>query len=298
MTFWRDIKLTVSHSRRSLLSLLWLVPVLYLVSGFYLVGAEQRAIVTRLGKIVNDEVLPGLHYRLPWPIDDVVLLRVTELRSLAVDFAHENQAAYLQTEVTTHAGDLVNARVDVQFSVKDAGQYYHSSLDPEMLLKNAIKAETISYFLTQPFEPLLTTGRAEAQRILRNRLEINTEKLGLGMTIHSVTIQRLAPPNSAKRAFDRAQAAPAEKLQLIEEALAERDTALISVRSQVNQLKQHFAASSEEILLAAQGSKEQYESIVSGLQMAPEINIERYYRETLEQILSGSQLTLVDVRQQ
>jgi hypothetical protein len=37
-------------------------------SGFYVVGPDQRAVVRRFGAVA-DQVGPGMHYRVPWPID-------------------------------------------------------------------------------------------------------------------------------------------------------------------------------------------------------------------------------------
>ncbi|PMH40600.1 hypothetical protein BCU68_16200 [Vibrio sp. 10N.286.49.B3] len=294
MSLKYDIRQTFSDCRRPLKLIVCLIPLLYLLSGFYLIGAEQRGIVIRLGKVSNDQVLPGLHYRLPWPIDQVTILGVTELRSMIIDFSRENQAAYLQTEVTTLSGDLVNLRIDIQYTIDNTGDFYFSSAEPERLLKQVAKVETINYLLTQPFEPLLTTGRAQAQHILRDKLEKGITELDIGIAVNSVTIQRLDPARSAQRAFDRAQSAPAQKQQLLEEAKAQRNTQLVAARSLVHQLSQHYAASSEEILLAAEGDKDKLESIISGLKLAPNVNIERYYRENLESILSQAKLTVVD----
>ena len=42
----------------------------YLASGFYVVGSDQRAVVRRFGAVV-EQVGPGMHYRVPWPVDQV-----------------------------------------------------------------------------------------------------------------------------------------------------------------------------------------------------------------------------------
>src|SRR5437660_10204255 len=40
----------------------------HLASGFYVVGADERAVVRRFGA-VGVEIGPGMHYRFPWPVD-------------------------------------------------------------------------------------------------------------------------------------------------------------------------------------------------------------------------------------
>ena len=48
----------------------------YLASGFYVVEADERAVVRRFGAVAA-QVGPGMHYRLPWPVDWVPTITST-----------------------------------------------------------------------------------------------------------------------------------------------------------------------------------------------------------------------------
>ncbi|MBW1766737.1 MAG: hypothetical protein JRJ65_06750 [Deltaproteobacteria bacterium] len=78
-----DLKLVFRHGKAVALWLIFLLAVLYLASGLFAVKPEQRGVVTRFGRVVNDNVPPGIHYHWPWPIESVVLPRTTEIRSMA-----------------------------------------------------------------------------------------------------------------------------------------------------------------------------------------------------------------------
>ena len=71
---------------------MFLLAMLYLASGLFSVKPEQRGVVTRFGRVVKENVLPGVHYHWPWPIESVVLLRTTEIRSMAVSFGTDKGA--------------------------------------------------------------------------------------------------------------------------------------------------------------------------------------------------------------
>jgi modulator of FtsH protease HflK len=58
----------------------------HLASGFYVVGADERAVVRRFGA-VDAEVGPGMHYRLPWPVDRLDLVKTTSVKKVGVGFA-------------------------------------------------------------------------------------------------------------------------------------------------------------------------------------------------------------------
>ena len=58
----------------------------YLASGFYVVGPDQRAVVRRFGAVA-DQVGPGMHYLDPWPVEQVDILKTTSVMKVGVGFA-------------------------------------------------------------------------------------------------------------------------------------------------------------------------------------------------------------------
>ena len=71
---------------RWLLGILVLFLAVYLASGFYVVGADERAVVRRFGA-VDGRVGPGMHYCLPWPVDRVDVVKTTTVMKVGVGFA-------------------------------------------------------------------------------------------------------------------------------------------------------------------------------------------------------------------
>jgi membrane protease subunit HflK len=76
--------------------------VVWLLSGFYQVKADEIAIIERLGRYVGTEaggratqIEQGLHYRLPWPIDTVHKISVQQTATLAVDTFDKSPDAYI-----------------------------------------------------------------------------------------------------------------------------------------------------------------------------------------------------------
>lgn len=71
--------------------------ILFLASGFFTVGPDERAMVLRFGKIrgiAEQRILgPGLHWAFPYPVEEVVKLPVEKVQTLATD-----DFWYFQTE--------------------------------------------------------------------------------------------------------------------------------------------------------------------------------------------------------
>jgi membrane protease subunit HflK len=77
------------------------VAVVWLLSGFYQVKANEVAVVERLGQYLSNtdgkiiELHGGLHYHLPWPIDRVQIIPNQQTLTLDVDEFHTSPDKYV-----------------------------------------------------------------------------------------------------------------------------------------------------------------------------------------------------------
>ena len=79
---WRPVR---GSARRWLgLALLALVAA-YAATGFYVVNTDEQAVVRRFGALAA-RVGPGMHYRLPWPVDQVDVVKTTSVKKTGVGF--------------------------------------------------------------------------------------------------------------------------------------------------------------------------------------------------------------------
>lgn len=299
MKLREDLALTFRQIKPLLLGgLLLLVPLLYLLSGFYLVGAEQRGVVMRFGKIIREQVMPGMHYHLPWPIDSVRTLATTNLRSLTVDFSSSApgaiQSKALQPEITTGDEDLVDVALVVQYNIESPGVYLSAAQAPEALLEQIVRAQTLIYIGGSAIDPLLTTGRTEFQNHLKEATQVSLSRLGLGLRVTSVQINRLGPPESIKSAFDDVARARSEKQKMIQESRGERRTRLTQARSQAGQILAEANASATETLETARGHRDRFLANWQAYQQAPVITRERVYLERLERILAPVETLVIE----
>ncbi len=82
-----------------LLLFLAAVLLIWILSGFYRVNANELAIVERLGQFVGNDgkatiIEPGSHYALPWPIDKVYRVPVQETRILKLNYFNASPDSY------------------------------------------------------------------------------------------------------------------------------------------------------------------------------------------------------------
>src|SRR2546425_12611905 len=63
--------------------LLALAVVGYLLSGIFTVAADEQAVIRRFGRVAA-RLGPGIHYRLPWPVDQVDIVKTTSVMKTGV----------------------------------------------------------------------------------------------------------------------------------------------------------------------------------------------------------------------
>lgn len=293
MTLSDDLAFIAHKHQTSFKSLLLLVlPVLYVLSGLYSVGQEERAIVTRMGKVIEDNVMPGMHYHLPWPFESAQKLSSTSLRSIAIDF-NDGAQRYIQPELTTGDGNLVNVALEVQYNISAPSVYYNSAANSESLLRQIAVSETLFYVGANGFEDLLTTGRTRFQNAIKSAIQEYSLAYQLGVRITSVQIRRLEPPPSIKKGFDNVAVARSEKQKLIQEAQGERSTLLAKARSEANKTKLDAQAYGKEQIEKAKGDHERFVTMLAAYKESPDLTKQRQYIEQIELVLARAQVDIV-----
>ncbi|MBX2858100.1 MAG: protease modulator HflK [Cellvibrionaceae bacterium] len=287
----RDIQLVFKQLSRWLWSLLLILPLLYMLSGFYSVGIDQRAYVTRLGKLIQDNVSSGMHYHLPWPIEAVTIADIPSLKSQVIEFI-ETQPKRKTLQLITGNGNLVDSQVEIQYSVIETQKYLGTAKATDRLLEALAKSEIIYHVSHNQFENLLTTGRNQFQERIKSNLQRSTEELALGLRITGVQIKLLEPPQTIKKAFDDISSAQSEKQKLIQEARGERGTRLSAARSESNREKSDARALANELGKRAEGDVKRFQSQLEALN-ADKLYLQRLYFENLEAIFAKAKVDII-----
>jgi membrane protease subunit HflK len=288
-----DLAYIAKRHKRFFTSLIVLfIPTVYILSGFYSVGQEQRAIVTRMGLVIEDNVMPGMHYHLPWPFESVQKLSSTNLRSISIDFS-DGLAKYVQPELTTGDGNLVNLALAVQFNISEPSAYYNASVTSEAVLKQLAISETLYFVGANGFESLLTTGRTQFQKAIKSSVQKHATNYNLGVRITSIQIRRLEPPPSIKKGFDNVAVARSEKQKFIQQARGERSSALTKARSTATSTKLDAQAYAKEQIERANGDHRRFISMLEAYKEAPGLTMHRQYLEQLETIIAKTQVHVI-----
>jgi membrane protease subunit HflC len=244
-------------SRKFLIAALVLVAWGVAFSSFYTINETQVGVVTRFGRPLPDYAEPGLHVKLPWPIDAVVRL---DRRLLVFD----NEPAEMLTR------DKKNVLVDsfVCWRIVDPlrfEQTVKTRLEAEARLLDLTASELGAAVGSEPMESFLNVDAAQVKLrevAARAAMEVDAiarESFGIEVVDLQINGFNLPRQNRAsvidRMRAERARIATAYRSEGEEEALkveaqatAERERILAQARAEAEAIRGQGEAGALEIM--------------------------------------------------
>jgi regulator of protease activity HflC (stomatin/prohibitin superfamily) len=194
----------------------------WLLSGVYIVPADQQAVVTRFGRVVEPRALPGIHMALPWPIDSVTKLKVQQLQRLVVGGAAPDavlgRLQPLASQFLTGDQNIINLRVVVQYSVGVPSQYLFRAEDTARSVTALVESELARRVARRDVDAVLTTEKAAIQEEVRGAAQRLINDYALGVILAGVSIESAQPPPESADAFRDVASARADSARIVNEA--------------------------------------------------------------------------------
>lgn len=281
-------------------ALLAVAVVAWLGAGTYQVGPGESGVVRRFG-MVTEVTGPGLHWHLPWPVEQVDRVNVQSARRVEVGFRTvrvgppaEYKAVPEESSMLTGDENIVHVEVSVQYQISDPRQYLFNVRDPEQQVRAALEASLRAVVGRQHIDQVLTTGKAEVQTETLRLLQGLLDRYESGIRAITVQLQDVSPPKQAADAFKSVASAREEKQRLINDAETYRNDVIPKARGEAEKALREAEGFKAEQLSKAKGDAARFLSILKEYQAAKEINRTRMYLETMEQVLPGMEIYVVD----
>ncbi|MBK1675578.1 FtsH protease activity modulator HflK, partial [Rhodospirillum rubrum] len=274
----------------------------WLLTGFYRVGTDEQGVVMRFGEFTHTTP-PGLHYHLPYPIEAVILPKVTVENRIELGFRGIGENARGRTpsrDVLEESLMLTGDEniIDIDFSViwviKDAGAFLFNLRDPEGTVNRAAESAMREVIGQTPIQVALTEGRQQIEDRTKELLQAMMDEYNAGITIRRVQLLKVDPPAQVVDAFNDVQRSRADRERLRNEAEAYRNSVIPEARGQAEQLLQQAEAYREEIVNRAQGDVARFNSVLEGYRLNRDVTTQRIYLETMEEVLRNVNKVIID----
>jgi membrane protease subunit HflK len=271
---------------------------LWLLSGTYIVSADQQAVVTRFGQVIEPRVFPGIHMSLPWPIDRVTKLKVRQLQRLVVggDLPDSvlGRTQPLASQFLTGDQNIINLRAVVQYSVGMPADYLFGTQDVAKSVAAAVETELVRRIGRRTVDAVLTTDKVAIQEEARAAAQKLIDAYGAGVRVASINIESMTPPPDAAEAFRDVASARADAARIYNEALGYANDEIPKARGEAQQMTESAAAYKETKIDEAAGDAARFNLVSDEYARASAVNGRRLYLETLEQVLPKIKKLIVD----
>jgi membrane protease subunit HflK len=276
-----------------------LLAVGYLASGITIVQPDEIAVVRRCGAILPEPWEPGLHWGLPWGIDRVDRLKVSQTRTMAVGASGPRAAPLTRApdprtdDFLTSDLNLVTAEAVVQYRVRDPVAYLVRARDVQATL-GALSEWALTRALAQRgIDELLTTGRAEVAEGLAHAIQALSDAQRLGLVIVAVRLGRMAPPAAVAPAFADAARARSDRRQAITRSEEYRDRSRSEARGRAREIADAAAGQVDRLVEPARGEAERFTRLLAEARKAPGSFRRRLFLETMAELLPRFRRTVV-----
>jgi modulator of FtsH protease HflK len=270
----------------SIVAALVMIAAVWAASGFYKVQPDQAGLVLRFGRWV-DTRQPGLNYHLPYPIEFVLLPKVTAINQLKI-----GNGAPMQ--MLTGDENIVEATASISWRIKDPAKFLFNVNDPEGTVKMAGESAVRQIIGLNPIQSGLSDQRQkiadDAQALLQRLLD----SYGAGIEITQVQMQRVDPPMAVIDAFNDVQRARADQQRARNEAEAYRNDILPRARAEADRVTQEAQAYKEQVLNQAHSDADRFLAFAATYGEAPELTARRLYLNTMEDVLKAAGKILID----
>ena len=171
--------------------------VLWGLSGFYRVEPDELGVVLRFGKYIRD-AKPGLNYHLPYPIETVLLPKVTRVNRIDIgmriveDVRRGATMRDIPEESLMLSGD--ENIVDVDFAVfwvikpDHVERYLFNIQNPEGTVKAVAESAMREVIGRSEIQPILTGARQNIETAVQELMQKILNDYGAGIQITQVQI--------------------------------------------------------------------------------------------------------------
>ncbi len=285
---------------------------IWLASGFYQIQPSEQGVVLRFGRYV-DTTDPGLHYHLPYPIENVEKVNISQERSITLGVAEAYDASniaglrnsrgvsydkelssFTESHMLTGDENIVDINLTVVWKINNAKDYLFNMRSPDVTVRVAAQSVLREIVGQSEMQPIITGDRGKVEDETKEELQKVLNEFGSGIEIVRVKLQKADPPKQVVDAFNEVQRAKADMERFKNEAEAYRNEVLPKARGEAAQRLQNAQAYKAAVVNKAKGDAERFLSVYNAYKEGRDVTIKRLYLETMEEVLGNSNKVILD----
>ncbi|MES2135611.1 MAG: FtsH protease activity modulator HflK [Pseudomonadota bacterium] len=240
--------------------LVWLV-----FTSVHSIEPGQRGVVTRFGRY-NATLGPGVSMTLPAPIDRVKKIDVENIRTIDLGSQGGNDL------MLTGDQNLLDIAYSVRWNIRTPELYLFELAQPDETIKQVAESAMRAVVSRVSLIDAMGDKRADVETQTAETMQRILDSYHSGVQIQGIAIKQADPPDEVNDAFKEVTAAQQD------------------AQSYVNQSRAYAL----QLTAKAQGEATAFDKVYVQYKLSPEVTRRRMYYETMEQVLSKVDKTIVE----
>lgn len=278
----------------SIAIILGLLAVVWLASGFYIVNEGHRGVVLQFGAY-QDTTQAGLRWHMPYPIEQVELVNVSQVRTVEIGYRNNVRSKVLKESLMiTDDENIVDIQFAVQYILSNPQDFIFNNRSPDEAVLQAAETAIREMIGKSAMDYVLYEGREAVAAGATILMQSILDRYQIGISISRVTMQNAQPPEQVQAAFDDAVKAGQDRQRQRNEGEAYANQVIPVAAGNAARLLEESQGYRARVIASAEGDANRFEHILVEYTKSPKVTRERLYLDTMQEVLSSTSKIVID----
>ena len=281
----------------------------FLFSGFFTVGPQEKAIILRFGKPVGegDKALlgAGAHWALPYPIDEVVKVPITEIQRVTSTVGWyavtpEQELAGLEPAAgpslnpavdgyaLTADLNVVHTRATLSYRIEDPIRYVFDFVNASNAVRNALNNALLYTAARFSVDDIITRDKIAFQDAVQKRANDLIEREHLGVVVDLCVVES-RPPRQLDDAFRNVVRAGETRNKVLNEARSYENQVVTKAGADAAGRINSAEAERTRLVQSVSSDADNFRRLLPKYESNPNLFVQQRLVETLGSVFTNAQ---------
>lgn len=288
-----EAKLSFAKVKRWLIIALVAVLAVSVISGgIYQLEEDEYAVITTFGKpsVVSTS---GLKFKIPFVQNKRIVSKA--VKGFTMGYNRETgQTVEDEAVMITVDFNFVDVDFYVEYRVTDPVKYLYNSEDPVGILRMLCQSYIRDTIGLYGVDDVITTGKAQIQADIRDKITARLEKEDLGIALVNITMQDAEPPTAeVQQAFKAVETSKQEADTAINNANKYANEVLPAAKADADEIIQQAEAYKQARIAEANGQATRFTELYEEYSKYPEVTRQRLFYEMVQEIFPNLKVIIL-----
>ncbi len=300
-------------------TIIFLLLVIYIFSGPFVVAPDEKALVLRFGGIVGDtreeqvRTSGKWHWAWPKPIDRVIRIPVKESREVDTDQFWYNQTNLgaiqpQQTNLSDTAAPLItgtdgylitgdanilHAKWRLTYFISDPIAYYKNYQDPDDVIQKLFENVILKETAATPIDASLYGESTDLRNRILDGVKRAVRRHGIGVEARHTSYLDANPPQTSLLAFQGIHEAVNIRDKAVKDAETYKNQVVREAKGQAAAIKADGEVYRSQIVTRIKADVDYFQKILPKYREAPETMLLTLYLDAIAEIMSTAKVKYV-----